>query len=302
MYIQFREVGSQVSIMNKISKDILKQIYVPRPVSSHKYDFGLLLVIGGGEFYTGSPALSAMAAFRAGVDMVQVLAPKRAADIIASFSPNLAAFPLKGDWLDQGDLGTLLSFTASAKTVAGEKTAVVIGGGTGRSKETKEALQTYLQEADCKIAIDADAIHALSLDLQAIKGKQAVITPNSHEFFILTGKKIFGLSVDEKAAIIQQEAARIGCVILLKGATDVISNGKETVVDESGTAFMTVGGTGDTLAGIVGSLLAQGAEPFLAAQAASYINGRAGELASKKFGPAMLATDLIEEIANVIKP
>jgi len=103
--------------MNKITKDILKQIYLPRLRDSHKYDFGLLLVVGGGEFYTGSPALSAMAAFKAGVDMVQILAPKRAADVIATFSPNLAAFPLKGDWLDEEDVPTLISHIISAKTI-----------------------------------------------------------------------------------------------------------------------------------------------------------------------------------------
>jgi NAD(P)H-hydrate epimerase len=76
--------------MIKVTKQILKKVYRPRPAEIHKYDYGLLLVIGGGQFYSGSPALAAMAGFRSGVDMVQVLAPKRAADIIASFSPNLA--------------------------------------------------------------------------------------------------------------------------------------------------------------------------------------------------------------------
>jgi len=82
--------------MNKITninKTILKEIYQKRPLNSKKYDYGLLLVIGGSEFYSGSPALSALAAFRSGVDMVRIMAPKRAADIIASFNPNMAAYP-----------------------------------------------------------------------------------------------------------------------------------------------------------------------------------------------------------------
>ena len=85
--------------MQEVTKNILKKIYKVRPPESKKYDFGLLIVIGGSEFYSGSPALSAMAAFRAGVDMVRIIAPKRAADIIASFSPDLAAYPLEGKWL-----------------------------------------------------------------------------------------------------------------------------------------------------------------------------------------------------------
>jgi len=75
--------------MIKVGKNILKEVYKQRSPDVHKYDFGLLLVIGGGEFYTGSPTLAALAAFKTGVDMVRILAPKRAADIIATFSPNL---------------------------------------------------------------------------------------------------------------------------------------------------------------------------------------------------------------------
>ena len=287
--------------MQKITKDILKQVYFPRPAESHKYDFGLLLVVGGGNFYTGSPALAAMAAFRAGVDMTHILAPRRAADIIASFSPNLAAYPFKGDWFDNEDLPTLLTFTESAKTVAGDKTAVVLGGGMGRSEETKEAIVNYLQKTSIRAVIDADGIHAVSKNLAVIKDKNFIFTPHAYEFLILTGRDVREAKPEEKIKAVQEEAARLGCVIVLKGRQDIISNGQETAIDSSGSPFMTVGGTGDTLAGIAGSLLAQGVEPFLAARAASYINGKAGEAAAKKYGAGMTATDLIEEIPNVIK-
>jgi len=287
--------------MIKITKDILKQVYPPRPAESHKYDFGLLLVVGGGDFYTGSPALAAMAAFRAGVDMTHILAPKRAADIIAGFSPNLAAHPFKGEIFDNDDLSTLLAFTESAQTVAGEKTAVVLGGGMGRSPETKKAILAYLQQTKIKAVIDADGIHAVATNLDAVRGRNFIFTPHSYEFLTLTGRDIRDAKLEEKIKVVQEEAKKLGGIIVLKGATDIISNGFEVAIDETGSPFMTVGGTGDTLAGIAGSLLAQGIEPFLAAQAASYINGKAGELAAAKFGQAMLATDLIDFIPEVIK-
>lgn len=286
--------------MTKITKDILKQVYLPRPAESHKYDFGLLLVVGGGDFYTGSPALVAMAALRAGVDMTHILAPKRAADIIAGFSPNLAAYPFKGEIFDSEDLSTLLAFTESAQTVSGEKTAVVLGGGMGRSPETKKAILAYLQQTKIKAVIDADGIHAVATNLDVSAGRNFIFTPHSYEFLVLTGRDIRGAKLEEKIKVVQEEAKKLGGIIILKGATDIISNGVEVAIDESGSPFMTVGGTGDTLAGIAGSLLAQGCDPFLAAQAASFINGKAGELAAKKFGASMTATDLIEEIAKVI--
>jgi NAD(P)H-hydrate epimerase len=288
--------------MIKITKEVLKLVYQERPLEAKKYDYGLLLVIGGGEFYTGSPALSGMAAFRSGVDMVQVLAPKRAADIIAGFSPNLAAYPLNGLWLDEEDLPSLLSFTQSAQAVAGEKTAVVIGGGLGRSEETKQTVINYLKEMqNIKAVIDADGIHAVAKNLEVVRGRGFIFTPHAYEFSVLTGREIKGLTSEQKATIVQEEAQKLGGVILLKGKDDVISDGQEVAIDASGTPYMTVGGTGDTLAGICGSLLAQGIDSFVAAQAASYINGKAGELAALRLGPGMLATDVIEFIPEIIK-
>jgi NAD(P)H-hydrate epimerase len=286
--------------MIELTADILKEIYKKRPSDSKKYDFGLLIVIGGSDFYSGSPALSAMAAFRAGVDMVRIIAPKRAADIIASFSPNLAAYPLEGNWLEKKHLATLISMTESAKIVSFGKTAVVIGGGMGRSKETQEVILEYLKEISVPVVIDADAIYAISKKTEIIFQKPFLITPHSYEFFVLTGKKIKELKKEEKIKTVQEEAAKLGTTILLKGAIDIISNGKEVALNKTGSPFMTVGGTGDVLVGIAGALMARGVDVFTAACAAVYINGSAGELASQKLGESLTATDLIEEIPNII--
>ena len=281
-------------------KDILKNIYKKRSADVKKYDFGLLLVIGGGEFYSGSPALSALAAFRSGVDMVRIIAPKRAADIVASFSPNLAAYPLEGNWLTKKHLATLLALTESAKAVARGNTAVVIGGGIGRSEETQEAISEYLSQVSVPVVIDADAIHAVGKKPEIISGKPFLITPHTYEFFVLTKKEVYKLPLEEKIKVVQKEAARLQTTILLKGPTDIISNGKKVALNKTGTPYLTKGGTGDTLAGIAGALMARGINPFLTAQAAAYINGRAGEIITKKLKEGLTATDLIEAIPQVL--
>jgi len=286
--------------MIEVTKDILKKIYKPRPRNSKKYDFGLLIVIGGSDFYSGSPALSAMAAFKSGVDMVRIIAPKRAADIIASFSPNLAAYPLEGAYLTKKHLATLLSMTESAKVVARGNTAVVIGGGMGRSEETKRAILEYLEKVQVPVVIDADAIHALSEKPEIISGRNFLITPHTYEFFVLTGKEIYKLPEEEKIKMVCQEAARLQTTILLKGPTDIISDGKEVALNRTGCSLMTVGGMGDTLAGIAGALLARRVDLFSAGQAAAFVNGLAGESAGKKLGESVTATDLIDEIPNVL--
>ncbi len=286
--------------MTQVSKKILKEIYTPRPADSRKYNFGLLTVIGGSDFYSGSPALAGLAAFRAGVDMVRIIAPKRAADIIASFKPDLAAYPLEGSLLERKHLATLISMTESAKAVSNGKTAVVIGGGTGRSEETQEVIREFLSQASLPIVIDTDAIHALVKNPEIVSGKPFLITPHTYEFFVLTKREIYKLSEEEKIKAVQEEAARFQTTILLKGPTDIISDGREVALNRTGNPYLTVGGTGDALAGICGALLARGITPFLAAQAGAFINGLAGEKASKKLGDSMMATDLIETIPEVI--
>ena len=286
--------------MKIVKKSILNKIYKKRPANSKKYDFGLLIVIGGSEFYSGSPALSALAAFKSGVDMVRIIAPKRAADIIASFSPDLATFPLEGKWLTKKHLPTLLEMTKSAKIVSHQKTAVVIGGGMGRTNVTQQVILEYLSQIDVPVVVDADAIYALAKNPKIISGKDFLITPHAYEFFILTGKEIFQLSEKEKIKIVKNQAKKLGATILLKGKTDIISNGKEVALNKTGTPYLTTGGTGDTLAGICGALLARGVEPFLAAQAAAFINGKAGEIVAKRMGEGLLATEVIKAIPEVL--
>jgi len=288
--------------MIQVTKSILKDIYKERPKGAYfpKYSFGLLLVIGGGEFYSGSPALSGLAAFNAGADMVQIIAPKRAADIIASFTPDLAAYPLEGKRVEKKHLATLLTFTESGKEVSKGNMAVVIGGGAGRSEETKETILEYLSQVDVPVVIDADAIHALEKNPGLVRGRPFLITPHTFEFFVLTKKAIYKLSHAEKIEVVKEEAARLQTTIFLKEKPDIISNGKEVALNKAGSPYMSVGGTGDTLAGICGALLARNIEPFKAAQAAAYISGRAGEVAAERLKEGLVATQVIKAIPEVL--
>ena len=289
--------------MIKVTNEILKDIYKERKkgVYHRKYDFGFLLAIGGSDYYCGSPALSAMAAFKAGVDMVRIIAPERAADVIASFSPNLATYSLEGKWLEKKHLATLITMTESAREVSRGNVAVVIGGGAGRTKETQEVIFEYLEKVSLPVVVDAEAIHALSKNPEIVKGKGFLITPHSYEFFVLTKREIFKLPHEEKIKVVKEEAERLGTTILLKEKPDIISNGKEVALNETGSPYMSVGGTGDALAGICGALLSRkNIGPFLAAQAGAYISGKAGELAAERLKEGLVATDVIEAIPEVL--
>lgn len=279
---------------SNIGKPILNTVYVERSINSHKYDYGSLLIIGGSNIYSGAPALSALAAYRTGVDLVTVVAPERAANIIASFSPHIITYPLNGKYLKKNHVKNLLD-------LASNSSAVVIGGGLGKEKETMEAVAKFLDKVEIPCVIDADAIHAVSKHKKSIDNKDFVITPHAHEFEVLTSLDSEGIPLNEKIELIEKVAANLRTKILLKGKLDIVSNGDENCVNETGCPEMTVGGTGDTLAGILGSLMAQGNDTFDSACAAAYINGRAGELAAKELGVSVTATDIIKKIPKVLK-
>jgi NAD(P)H-hydrate epimerase len=276
----------------EVKSKVLKEIYKKRPLWSHKYDFGHLLVIGGSKQYSGSPAFNALAALRSGVDLVTVVAPERAANIIASFTPDLIAYPLKGDYLAKEHLPELLKFTEN-------KDAVVIGGGLCREGGIIETVVEYLKNINIPAVIDADAIHAVALNKEIVRGKNWIITPHVYEFYTLS-QILVGIDLNERITAVKEFAEKVKTTILLKGHVDVISNGKDVALNKAGSPFLTKGGMGDSLAGICGAILARDIDPFTAACAAAYINGRAGEIASKKLKESVITTDLINAIHQAI--
>lgn len=276
----------------KVGKSILKKVYKKRKPWSHKYDFGHLLIIGGSKLYSGSPVLSGVAALRTGVDLVTIIAPERAADIAASFSPDLVTYPLKGDYLSKRHLKDLLKFTKG-------KTAVVIGGGLWRIQPVLDTVTEYMSRIKTPCVIDADAIHAISRS-KNMNLKNCVVTPHAYEFFELS-KITPTTKTASRIEAVKKSAEDMGTTILLKGNVDIISDGKNVAINRTGNTYMTVGGTGDTLAGICGSLLAQGVGCFDATCAAAYINGRAGDIAARQLRQSLTATDLIGSIPKVLK-
>ncbi len=250
-----------------------------RSPESHKGDSGRILVIGGGP-YTGAPALSALAALRAGADVVTVAAPRTAAKTISSFSPNLIVQELTSDHLCPEDMSVLVDQIA-------RHDVVVMGMGLGRHPETMAALAEIIPLAK-KIVIDADALQP-NLPLKGI------VTPHAGEFKRISGIPLVDLGYRERIEPLKSYAGKKGLVVLLKGKVDLISDGEVVRANTTGNPGMTVGGTGDVLAGVTGAFYAR-ISAIRAATAAAFVNGRAGDLvyAEKDFG--MVATDVVEKI------
>jgi len=266
----------------------------PRPVESHKGDFGRLLVVGGSETYSGAPALVARAALRTGVDLAYVAAPEKTAYTISSATPNLITIKLKGTHLNPDNIFQIKQHLEKA-------TAVVIGPGLGLHSETKEAVEHLVaaaEETRTPLLLDADGLKAFAEFKRPLQ-VPLVLTPHAGEYSILTGKELPS-SLEEKAEKVKKTALKLGAVVLVKGNIDVISDGERVKLNFTGNPGMTVGGTGDVLSGVVGAFLAQQANPFEAAVAGAFINGAAGDFVRSEKGYHMVATDLLEWIPKVI--
>jgi NAD(P)H-hydrate epimerase len=277
--------------MKTITHALVRKLFPKRKPWCYKGNFGKLLVIGGSRMYSGSPALAALAAVRAGTDLVTVAAPKRAADIIAGFGPDIITSPLKGDYINAWHLNGLLKLSEKSNTA-------VIGGGMERNRQTIDCVARFLKAAKVPCVVDADAVYAAAKKPDVLK-KGFVLTPHSYEFWALSGRKP-SHDIRERAKQVAALSRKLGCTVLLKGHVDAVSDGKRIAVSRTGSPFMTKGGTGDTLAGLAGALLARGADPFDAACAAAWINGKAGELAAKEYGEGLMAMDLVGKIHKAL--
>jgi len=270
-----------------------------RPSESHKGDFGRLLVVGGGSRYVGAPALVGMAALRSGVDLAIIAVTERAAWIINSFSPDLITIPLPGLDLEPSALAEIWPDLERS-------TAVVVGPGLGTRPLTRDAvieLARTLREKHPKLPalFDANGLKVLAAGPGLAKGMPWVMTPHAEEFRILTGVELDS-DIQKRAEQVSLAAQKLGCTILLTGNVDIISSASgELKLNHTGNPGMTVGGTGDVLAGVVGAFLSQGAEPFKAAVAGAWVCGRAGDLCFKERSYEFVASDLIDKLSEVFK-
>jgi NAD(P)H-hydrate epimerase len=174
-----------------------------------------------------------------------------------------------------------------------------MGPGLGVEEETQEAVREIFRRLAGRkpLVIDADA-------LKALRGERAtgvvVYTPHAGEFKALTGTEV-PQTLRDRMAVVKEQAAAIGGVILLKGRYDVVSDGVRVKVNTTGTPAMTVGGTGDVLTGLVAAFLTKTGDPLEAAAVAAFVNGLAGEEVASELGFHITASDLLKKIPYVIR-
>ena len=259
-----------------------------RQSDSHKGDHGAVLVVGGGP-YTGAPALAGQAAIRAGADLVRVAVPASVAPIVQGFDESLIVRALDGDRVDSDHLPRLRELAAEADTV-------VVGPGMGSDEATLTAVESLLAEYDGTAVVDAEALSAVPPETDA----RLLCTPHRGEFAAMGGDP--SGDAETRAEQVAAFAREMGseATLLVKGPTDVISDGDTTRLARTGNPGMTVGGTGDVLAGVTGALAAR-LSPTRAAAVAAWATGRAGDAAADRHGDGLAATDLLATLPDALR-
>jgi NAD(P)H-hydrate epimerase len=246
-----------------------------REKKAHKGVGGQVLIIGGGP-YQGAPWLAGLGALRAGADIVRIASP------VFEPIPDLIFEHLEGKRIGKEHTEQLIALAERADVV-------VCGNGMGtESHDVVTAIAPH-----CKKAVfDAEA---LELPLPKARG-ETIFTPHAGEFARITGTNLPEETLSRARAV---KGAGLPGTVIVKGHIDIITDGTQVRFNRTGDPAMTVGGTGDVLAGMAGALLCQ-LTAFEAACIAAYVNGRAGEAAVAERGGGLLASDVVDNIPPIL--
>ncbi|MFM7271307.1 MAG: NAD(P)H-hydrate dehydratase [Actinomycetes bacterium] len=271
----------------------------PRDPSAHKWSVGPLLVVGGSPGLEGAPRLAAAAALRAGSGIVWCATPGAAtAEPGPGELAEVVGHPLPvgpSGSLDDAAVDHLLADALGARTRFG---ALVLGPGLGTGTEVAGAVRRLLAAVSVPVLLDADGLTALAGDLgplrdRAAAGHRTVLTPHEGEFARLAGPVC-----PDRVAAARRLAADSGATVLLKGPGTVVSDPDgSAAISTPGGPWLATAGTGDVLAGILGSLLARGLAPQRAAAGAAWLHGRAADLAGHT---SLVAGDVVAALPRVI--
>ncbi len=265
-----------------------------RPADGHKGTFGTLLCVVGSMDYAGAALLCGLGAARAGAGLVVLAVPGPLQAVLAGRVPELVTLALPGS------LGDVDARESGHAITTKKADALVVGCGIAETDGYRELVAGLLAREGAPVVVDGGALTLLARSGRWWEATQraCVLTPHPGEF-----TRIMGVAPGEgdaaREASAKAAAERFKQVVVLKGARTVIAtpDGKVATAPFANAALATAG-SGDVLAGTIGSLLAQGLAPFDAARLGVWLHGRAAARISERLGDAgLVASDLPYEIA-----
>lgn len=277
---------------NTITKSDVKACFTKRDVNSHKGSFGRQLNICGSYKMCGAAVISAKASLKTGVGLLKCIFPKSIYPVMTAHMTQPLFSPMSENeekTLSMGALTHILNELQWADCVA-------VGCGIGNNDDTQVLVNQIIREADIPIVLDADGINSVSMNIDVLREarRQLVITPHPAEMARLINESTAYVQ-QNRIAVAKAFAQEYGCIVALKGANTVVTDGKEVFVNTTGNPGMAMGGTGDMLTGMIGSFISQGINPFDSAKCAVYIHGLCGDITAKELSQrGMTVDDMLE--------
>lgn len=292
--IKIVDIGIPQNIINNNSdnirftdKNYIKEKFPYRKCFGHKGTYGKSVIFAGNKGFVGAAYMVGEATIKTGAGLVTVLTHENVQSDLA----------IK---LNEGMTGTYNSLGEYENILSGAN-VVALGPGMGNNDLTCDVLNNIIKRYNGNIVIDADGINVLAKKKSLLcdfKGN-IVITPHPGEMARLLGIRIKDVE-DNRIDVAKRFAKENKIVVLLKGHNTIITDGYKVFVNPTGNSAMASGGMGDTLTGIITSLISQGTENFEAAVLGAYIHGYIGdELSKDNF--SVSATEIIRNIPNKIK-
>ncbi len=270
-----------------LGEQYISSILPIRVADSNKGTFGKVGIVAGSKLYTGAPVLTALGAMRSGCGLTFLLVPENFNTVATSNFPEIISIPIKScdGFFCKDSIAELLNYLDNVDVVA-------IGPGLSR-KDAVSKVVNEIVKLEKPMVIDADGINNLDLSVLKERSSDTVLTPHPGELARLLGKNVEEVKYNYKLA--EEFAKKHGCVLVLKSATTIITDGETTYFNLTGNNALAKGGSGDVLTGMIASFMAQGLLPLDAAAAGVYIHGLTANL--YRGDPASM---LPSEIANLL--
>jgi len=270
--------------IERILESSIQQALPRRARSSHKGDFGRVLIVGGGAGMPGAVRLAGEACLRVGAGLVTVAVVPENVPAICAGRPELICLPL-------ADASALAEPAAKADVIA-------IGPGLGRTSWARDALDIVLRSGK-PLVIDADALNIIA-ESQVSTREDWVLTPHPGEAARLLGTKTGEIQRDRLTAL-DRLVARYGGTVVLKGAGTLVgAPGRTPALCERGNPGMATAGMGDVLTGTIAGIFAQCRDAWLAARVGVLVHALAGDAAARSGERGLLAGDVARELHNCV--
>lgn len=280
-----------------IDEDFCRRWLSPRQAESYKGDYGHVGIMAGSKEMPGAAILAARGAMKMGAGKVTAALPSAVRSAFTAQLPEAMLLDVSDNEIGgmaMENLDKLGDFAADTW---------LIGPGLGRDEQTMEVVREFIGKLNKPAVIDADALFAVCGYLRLLKKAEVplVITPHPGEMAKLLGVSIADVQ-SNRVAVAEGFAKQTDVVVVLKGAGTVIATPEGLIfINNTGNPGMATGGSGDVLAGMIATLMAQGMPPAVAAACAVWIHGKAGDIAAENGETSLMAGDIANSVPAVLK-